>query len=102
VSESLGVLASLQETSRAAGVTVMPGSGINPNTVGPILNRLLPLGLSEIHLSAGSWVKGDMSFRREGMDMGVGNGEWDIWRTSEEIVQNVRQQVELLESQVYK
>ncbi|KAF9074857.1 copper homeostasis CutC domain-containing protein [Rhodocollybia butyracea] len=102
VSESLDVLAWLQETSRAAGVTVMPGSGINPHTVGPILDRLLPLGLSEIHLSAGSWVEGAMSFRRDGMDMGVGNGEWDIWRTNEETVQNVRQQVESLENQVYK
>ncbi|KAL7285076.1 hypothetical protein ACG7TL_000168 [Trametes sanguinea] len=70
---------------------VLVGSGINAQTVGPLLAELLPCGLREIHLSAGGWIPSEMEFRREGMGMGVGGeGEWSIWRTSEEKVRAVR------------
>lgn len=36
-----------------------------------------------------------MQFRKDGMGMGVGGrGEWGIWRTSEEIVREVRKAVD--------
>lgn len=87
----------LFETTRSAqaGLVVMPGSGINPSTVGHVLERLLPLGLSELHLSAGGWLEGGMSFRREGMGMGVGgSGDWGIWQTNERVVGEVRTRIE--------
>lgn len=76
-------------------VSILPGSGINPKTIGIILDALLPLGLQEVHLSAGSWVPSNMVYRPDGMGMGVGGeGEWGVWRTKEEIVREVRQAVD--------
>ncbi|CCL98135.1 uncharacterized protein FIBRA_00129 [Fibroporia radiculosa] len=70
---------------------ILPGSGINSSTVRPLLDALLPHGLRAIHLSGGSWIPGTMEFRREGMGMGIGGeGEWGVWRTSEERVRQVR------------
>lgn len=92
VSGSLEVLASLLGTTQngSSGPIIMPGSGISPDTIGHVLDILLPLGLSEIHLSAGNWMEGGMSFRREGMGMGVGGkGDWGSWKTNERIVGEV-------------
>ncbi|KIK70665.1 hypothetical protein GYMLUDRAFT_286672 [Collybiopsis luxurians FD-317 M1] len=95
VSDSLPVITSLLDTTRGSNLTVMPGSGINPSTIGRILDRLMSTNLTEIHLSAGGWVEGGMNFRREGMGMGVGgNGEWGIWRTDMEIVKQVKAQLQ--------
>ncbi|KAG5722786.1 Copper homeostasis protein cutC like protein [Termitomyces sp. T112] len=74
------------------GLTVLPGSGVNPTTITPILDALLPLGLQEIHLSGSHWIDGGMSFRREGMGMGAGGeGEWGIWMVDREKVSEVRE-----------
>jgi copper homeostasis protein len=93
---SLETLASLfQSTQRLAEeepwvLAILPGSGINPETVGLMLDTLLPHGLQEIHLSGGSWVEGGMSYKREGMGMGIGEGEWGIWRSHEQQIREVR------------
>jgi copper homeostasis protein len=55
-----------------------------------VLGTLLPYGLQEIHLSGGSWIEGEMAYKREGMGMGVGKGEWGVWRTSEQQIREVR------------
>ncbi|KAJ4485062.1 copper homeostasis CutC domain-containing protein [Lentinula edodes] len=92
VSGSLEVLASLLGTTQngLSGPIIMPGSGISPDTIGHVLDILLPLGLSEIHLSAGNWMEGGMTFRREEMGMGVGGkGDWGSWKTNERIVGEV-------------
>ncbi|TBU40016.1 copper homeostasis CutC domain-containing protein [Dichomitus squalens] len=74
-----------------ASATILVGSGVNAQTIGPLLKELLPCGLREVHLSGGSWVASEMEFRRPQMGMGVGgDGEWGIWRTSEERVREVR------------
>ncbi|KAH9897742.1 copper homeostasis CutC domain-containing protein [Cubamyces lactineus] len=74
---------------------VLVGSGVNAQTVGSLLAELLPCGLREVHLSAGGWMPSEMEFRREGMGMGVGGeGEWAIWRTSEQKVRAVRELVD--------
>ena len=79
----------LREAKRT--VNILPGSGINADTVSTLLDGLLPYGLREIHLSAGAWLPGEATFRREGMGMGVGgDGEWGIWRASEDVVRAVR------------
>ncbi len=76
-------------------LTILPGSGINPATLQDILSALLPHGLKEIHLSAGSWIPSAMRFRKKDMGMGVGGaGEWGIWRTSQSVVRSVREIVD--------
>lgn len=81
-------------------LVVLPGSGINPTTVGPLVEELLPYGLEEIHLSAGGWVASAMEYRHEGMGMGVGGeGEWGIWRTNKETVREVRAIVDSIQRQ---
>ncbi|CAL1694419.1 unnamed protein product [Somion occarium] len=93
---SLAIRGLLQHAStlnreREIPLTILPGSGINPTTVCPLLKELLPIGLREIHLSAGNWVPTEMRYRRNGMGMGVGGeGEWGIWKTKEEKVREVR------------
>ncbi|KAF8078932.1 copper homeostasis protein cutC [Lyophyllum atratum] len=98
---ALPTLESLFRATRAlienepCGLTILPGSGINPQTVGPILDSLLPLGLQEIHLSGGHWKEGGMSFKREGMGMGTGGaGDWGVWVTDAQIVREVREIVD--------
>ncbi|KAH9849216.1 copper homeostasis CutC domain-containing protein [Lenzites betulinus] len=86
----------LRNASRMpASAKVLVGSGVNAHTVEPLLAELLPCGLREVHLSGGGWVPSDMEFRRDGMGMGVcGDGEWGVWRTSEEKVRAVRELVD--------
>ncbi|PSS36805.1 hypothetical protein PHLCEN_2v1349 [Hermanssonia centrifuga] len=95
---SLPVLISLLRGSCSENhppLTILPGSGINPNTVGSLVKALTPHGLREIHLSAGGWVPGEMEYKKDGMGMGIGGeGEWGIWRTSEEAVRWVRRIVD--------
>lgn len=72
-------------------MTIMPGSGINPATVGTMLDTLLPLGLREIHMSGGRWEETNMTFKRDGMGMSADNAsEWSVWRTQEAEVRKVR------------
>ncbi|KAJ7492309.1 copper homeostasis CutC domain-containing protein [Mycena latifolia] len=95
--ESLKTLESLCQTIQKLAedlpwvLSILPGSGINSKTVGPILDALLPLGLMEIHLSGGSWVQSGMVHRQAGLGMGVGESEWGVWETSEAKVRDVRQ-----------
>ena len=99
--DAIGTLQSLYRTTKWLvedepwGLTILPGSGINPGNVGSILDSLLPLGLQEVHLSGASWVDGGMLHRREGMGMGVGGeGEWGVFRTEEKKVREVREIVD--------
>ncbi|KAJ7459094.1 copper homeostasis CutC domain-containing protein [Mycena galericulata] len=99
VLESLHILKELCQTTRKLAedlpwvLSILPGSGINTETVDPILNALLPLGVMEIHLSGGSWVESGMTHRQAGLGMGVGESEWNIWETSENKVREVRRLV---------
>ncbi len=71
----------------------MPGSGVNGATLPKLLRVLLPLGLREIHLSGGRWLPSEMLFKRNDMNLGVGDKEkeWSIWRTEEQEVRLVRE-----------
>jgi copper homeostasis protein len=78
------------------GLTILPGSGINAKTTPEILERLLPLGLKEIHLSGGRWVANGMGFKRPNMGMGLGGeSDWGIWRTQTDKVKEVRRIVDV-------
>jgi len=74
----------------------MPGSGIRADTAKDLLEPLVKYGLQEVHMSGGSWVPGEMVYRREGLGMGVGGpSEWGIFRTNKEEIKGVK---ELLDS----
>ncbi|KAI0050577.1 hypothetical protein FA95DRAFT_568348 [Auriscalpium vulgare] len=79
------------QTSENATPCILPGSGISPKTIRTVLDALLPFGLSEVHMSGGRWRSGEMTYRPEGMGMGVGGaGEWGVWETDEAAVREVR------------
>ncbi|KAL1722202.1 copper homeostasis CutC domain-containing protein [Schizophyllum commune] len=70
-------------------LSILPGSGISPETAGPVLEALVPHGLTELHMSGGVWEEGTMDFRRPDMGMGAGS-EWGVWRTQADRVRAVR------------
>jgi len=104
VPHGLPVLEALVKTSKELfdqdswGLTILPGSGINQQTVGGVLDVLLPLGIQEIHLSGGHWKESGVSFRPEGMGMGVVGssewGEWGVWTTDETQIREVKKIVD--------
>ncbi|KAJ3569720.1 hypothetical protein NP233_g4867 [Leucocoprinus birnbaumii] len=101
VSQGLTKLESLFNLSKSLtdhevwGLTILPGSGINAKTVPEILNRLLPLGLRELHLSGGQWIPNGTSFKRPNMGMGLGGeSDWGVWRTQTNKVREVRRIVD--------
>ncbi|KAF8910098.1 copper homeostasis CutC domain-containing protein [Gymnopilus junonius] len=74
------------------GLTIMPGSGVNGNTLPSLLETLLPLGLREIHMSGGKWISGGMAFKKSGMGMGTDKDtEWSVWRTQEDEVRTAKE-----------
>ncbi|KAF7302756.1 Stearoyl-CoA desaturase [Mycena chlorophos] len=77
---------------RSAGLSIMPGSGLNAQTAGVVLDALLPLGIVEIHLSGGGFVPSAMEFRpKDSEEMGMGG--WEVWVTSQDKVASVRRLV---------
>ena len=76
-------------------ITILPGSGISPNTVQILLAILLRVGLKEIHLSGGRFVESEMQYKKKiGMEDGGGNGmgmgEWKVWGTEVDVVRQMR------------
>lgn len=74
---------------------LLPGSGINPDTVEMVVRTLWPLGCAEYHLSGGSFVASEaraseVGQERARMGMGMGMGDWVVWKTSRETVRAVR------------
>lgn len=73
-------------------ITILPGSGINTNTVHNIVQHSWWKAFREIHLSAGGWNGSFMTFRKENMGMGAGgNHDWQVWRTDRNVVARVRE-----------
>ncbi|KAG1754923.1 copper homeostasis CutC domain-containing protein [Suillus paluster] len=90
---SLDVLKDLLDltNNQETRIEILPGSGINSSTVGPLCQALLPHGLREVHMSGGHWIDGASIWRRDGMGMGIGGvGEWGIWRTNASAVRAVK------------
>ncbi|KAI0275181.1 copper homeostasis CutC domain-containing protein [Gloeopeniophorella convolvens] len=96
--QSTSVLRGLQtlealfhRSQKVGSPSILPGSCINPATIRDILDRLLPCGLKEVHMSGGRWVEGGSSHRPQGMGMGAcAEGEWGVWLTNEDAVRGVR------------
>jgi len=92
VPEGLHVLRELlQRPERSGEPSILPGGGINSETVRDVLNHLSQYGLKEIHLSGGRWVDGRMVHRRAGMGMGASEeSEWKVWLTDGDLIRKVR------------
>ena len=92
VPEGLHVLRELlQRPQRGGEPSILPGAGINSETVRDVLNHLSQYGLKEIHLSGGRWVDGQMVHRRAGMGMGASaEREWNVWLTDGDLIRKVR------------
>lgn len=74
----------------------MPGSGIRADTAKDLLESLVKYGLQEVHMSGGSWIPGEMVYRREGLGMGVGGpSEWGIFRTNKAEVKGVKDLIDV-------
>ncbi|MCA8978185.1 MAG: copper homeostasis protein CutC [Planctomycetes bacterium] len=74
----------------AAGeaVTVMAGAGVRADNAAEIVSNT---GCREIHLSATTWRDSAMTFRREGVPMGIAGppGEYALRRTDAEMISRV-------------
>ncbi|KAI0308366.1 copper homeostasis CutC domain-containing protein [Multifurca ochricompacta] len=87
VSAGIHVLQELfQRSQRRQGPAILPGGGINPETI-------------EVHLSGGRWVDGGMVHRPESMGMGASvEGEWAVWLTNGSAIREVRSIIDGLAS----
>jgi len=77
------------------GFGIMPGSGVNSETIAGVLRRC---HVREVHLSGGGWIDSvvERRARKDGMGMGYGGevGDWVIWRTDGRNVASVRKIVD--------
>ncbi|KZV80677.1 hypothetical protein EXIGLDRAFT_687036 [Exidia glandulosa HHB12029] len=92
VLEGIDTLATIARRQDLGALRIIPGSGVNADTVEPILRALWTHGVREVHMSGGEWIESSVSSgaRPEDMDM----GGWKIWRTSERKVRAVREIVD--------
>ncbi len=81
------VLAALH-TQSAGRIEILAGSGVNAGNI-PALAR--ETGVTAFHLSGKHLVPSRMTFRREGVPMGLpGFDEFQLWQTSPEAVRQAR------------
>ena len=93
-------MANTLTVSRDHPLIILPGSGLNADTLPPLLDALCPspANLREIHCSCGSWVKdrvqGEAISLNEGvLALGFGGGgqaEHSVWKTQGSEVASVR------------
>lgn len=78
-----------QLVERAAGrIEILVGAGVSPANL-PALAR--ETGASAFHLSGKQVLDSRMTFRREGVPMGLpGFSEFELWQTSEDTIRNAR------------
>lgn len=73
---------------------LMPGSGINADTVGRVVEVLYPLDIKEFHLSAGAFVDSETGPAARAGKSDFGMGDWTTWRTRADEVREVRSRAE--------
>lgn len=78
-----------QLVERAAGrIEILVGAGVSPANL-PALAR--ETGASAFHLSGKQVLDSRMTFRREGVPMGLpGFSEFELWQTSKDTIRNAR------------
>ncbi|KAG8833671.1 hypothetical protein FRC17_010275 [Serendipita sp. 399] len=84
-------------------VGIMPGSGINDQTIEALLPILRLDRPREIHMSGGEWVEGRSEVEpKAGMGMGASDEHAnDIWRSFTHNIENVRDMIDVLEDNDY-
>lgn len=71
--------------------SILPGSGVNSDTIDTILVKLLPEGVREFHMSGGKWKSGRTAHRPQALGFGATpEHEWDVWETDYHAVKEVR------------
>ncbi|KAG9031532.1 hypothetical protein FRB95_002667 [Tulasnella sp. JGI-2019a] len=73
-----------------ATLKLMPGSGINTDTIAQVVQALHPIGINEYHLSAGVFDDSEVSSNSGEGKLEYGMGDWKVWRTKADIVRDVR------------
>lgn len=85
--EGRASLAKLQEESRGR-IEILAGSGIKPEIIGQLHKET---GITSYHMSGKVVVDSKMTFRREGVNMGLpGFSEYEIWQSSAEKIKEAR------------
>ncbi|KIY73481.1 hypothetical protein CYLTODRAFT_416854 [Cylindrobasidium torrendii FP15055 ss-10] len=75
----------------SSSFSILPGSGVNSDTIDTILVKLLPEGVREFHMSGGRWKSGRMAHRAQTLGFGAtSEHEWDVWETDYHAVKEVR------------
>ncbi|MDL2250019.1 copper homeostasis protein CutC [Lachnospiraceae bacterium OttesenSCG-928-J05] len=79
--------------ARAAGrIQILGGAGVTPANLEELRRRT---GLCQFHMSGKKVIDSEMTFRKEGVPMGLpGLSEYSIWRTDEE---EIKKAAEILE-----
>lgn len=89
--EGRASLAKLQEESRGR-IEILAGSGIKPEIIGQLHKET---GITSYHMSGKVVVDSKMTFRREGVNMGLpGFSEYEIWQSSAEKIKEARKIVD--------
>ncbi|KAG8931037.1 hypothetical protein FRC02_003311 [Tulasnella sp. 418] len=85
-----------RESSASELPQILPGSGINVNTIEELVRSLWPIGGKEFHMSGGSYTEGEMREvgKKDGMGMGEDGKAWKIWRTDANAVKEVKRVIE--------
>ena len=86
-------LAKLQQESRGR-IEILAGSGIKPEIIDQLHEET---GIASYHMSGKVVVESKMTFRREGVNMGLpGFSEYEIWQSSVEKIKEARKIVDQL------
>lgn len=89
--EGRAFLARLQQESRGR-IEILAGSGIKPEIIGQIHEET---GITSYHMSGKMVVDSKMTFRREGVNMGLpGFSEYEIWQGSAEKIRGAREVID--------
>lgn len=84
-------LAKLQQESRGR-IEILAGSGIKPEIIDQLHEET---GIASYHMSGKVVVESKMTFRREGVNMGLpGFSEYEIWQSSVEKIKEARKIVD--------
>ncbi|KAJ1310992.1 hypothetical protein OPQ81_009500 [Rhizoctonia solani] len=71
-----------------APLRIVPGSGINPQTIGRVFSAVGEL-VDEYHMSGGSWIDKPSHASGEEFQMGPRGHEWAVWKTDANQVRGV-------------
>lgn len=93
--EGRELLADLEKAA-AGRIAILAGAGIGPSVIEKLASYA---GIHSFHMSGKKVIDSRMSFRREGVPMGIpGFSEFEIWQTDAEEVKSARTVLDKLET----